>query len=284
MKEEYHYLNLNPLTPLSTSKDERVSHSRELLVNCAGSINTSLNHKSGNSKGRLDYYLMYVLSGSNYVTANGNAVTVDVGDAIIIPPHTPYFQKFSSASELNYLWIHFTGSGVDNILKELSISLFPMVNKTSQNNHLQTRFQRLFDCFIKNDDFIERDLSASLEKLLIELARAIKNKQSPKISLSKSISYINSHYNASIKIPDLAKMELLSMTQYNLHFKRQMGMSPTKYIISKRISTAKDLIESSDLTIAQISMACGYEDYNFFAKVFKQVMGLSPRQYKSSLK
>lgn len=284
MKEEYHYLNLNSLTPLSTSKDDRISYERELMVNCAGSINTSLKHSSGNINGRLDFYLMYILSGSHYISAKGEEVKVDVGDAIIIPPHTPYFQKFTSECELNYLWVHFTGSCVKEILEEFNIPLFPIVNKTSQNNHLQTRFQRLFDCFVKSDSFRERDLSASFEKLLIELARAIKNKQNPKTSLSKSISYINNHYNTSIKIPELAKMDMLSMTQYNLHFKSQTGMSPTKYIITKRISTAKELIETSDLSLSQIGMACGYDDYNFFAKVFKQSTGLSPRQYKNSLK
>ena len=127
---------------------------------------------------------------------------------------------------------------------------------------------------------MERDLSASFERLLIEVARAIKTNEKPKISLSKSISYINHNYNTQIKIPDLAKMDGLSMTQYNLNFKKQMGISPTKYIIALRMNTAKELIEASNLSLNQIGSMCGYDDYNFFAKVFKQYTGVSPKKYR----
>ena len=74
-----------------------------------------------------------------------------------------------------------------------------------------------------------------------------------------------------------------SVTRYNLHFKEQMGMPPTKYIIKLRMNMATELIESSNLPINQIGEMCGYEDYNFFAKVFKAYTGLSPKKYKEEL-
>ncbi|MBE6674816.1 MAG: AraC family transcriptional regulator [Ruminococcaceae bacterium] len=283
MKEVYHYLNLSLQTSGDLDKDNRESKKQGLLVNCAGSINTSKRHKSENISGRADYYLIYVTAG-NLLFSNGkSALRLFAGDVIILPPHTAYMQQLDNDGGLNYLWLHFTGGGVDEALREYGIKLYPFINKTSPSNHLQTRFQRLFDCFIKNDKFRERDLSASLEKLLIELARAIVNEEKPRVSLSKSINYINNHYNTQIKIPDLAKMDGHSMTRYNLHFKEQMGMPPTKYIIKLRMNMAIELLESSDLSIYQIGEMCGYEDYNFFAKVFKQHTGLSPKKYKEQL-
>ena len=284
MKEEYHYLNLNLRTRGDLDKDNRESNSPGLFVNCAGSINTSKQHKSENILGRVDYYLMYVTA-DNHLFGNGESmVRLYPGDIIVLPPHTSYMQCLDNDEGLNYLWIHFTGGNVKQALMDYGIKLFPQVNKTGATSHLQTRFQRLFDCFIKNDRFRENDLSASLEKLLIEVARAIESKERPRVSLSKSISYINSNYNAPIKIPDLAKMDGQSMTRYNLHFKEQMGIPPTKYIIKLRMNMAIELMERSDLPINQISEMCGYDDYNFFAKVFKSHTGLSPRKYKNKLK
>ena len=63
MKEVYYYLNLNAAFNNALNRDDRVSDKRELLVNCAGSINTRIKHKSVNQKGRLDYYLLYVTEG-----------------------------------------------------------------------------------------------------------------------------------------------------------------------------------------------------------------------------
>lgn len=280
MKEAYYYLNLNLQQSGSLNKDNRASDKRELLVNCAGSINTSIQHKSENKEGRLDYYLMYVTKGTIRFFAKDCTATLNQGDIMILPPSTGYSQVYNIGDELNYLWVHFTGSGVDSVLKELNIKAFPCVNKTKEPNHLLTRFTRLFDCFIKNDSLKERDLSASLEKLLVEISRATKNYERPTNSLSKSISFINSNYSSAIKITDLAKMEGMSMTRYNLSFKEQTGVPPTKYIINLRMNMAKELLCSSDLSLNQIGAACGYEDYNFFAKVFKGATGVSPKKYR----
>ncbi len=280
MKEAFYYLNLNTRTSGALNKDNRASDKRELLVNCAGSINTTMKHKSENKQGRLDYYLMYIVAGTHCFSSEGERQTLSQGDIIILPPSKSYLQEFKLDGELNYLWVHFTGSEVDRVLDELGIKLFPHVNKTKEPNHLHSRFSRLFDCFLKNDSLKERDLAASLEKLLIEVSRATSSFEKPKISLSKSVSFINNNYSSQIKITDLAKMEGMSMTRYNLHFKKQMGMPPTKYIISLRINMAKELLRSSNLSLTQVSATCGYEDYNFFAKVFKSVLGVSPKKYR----
>ncbi len=282
MKESYHYLNLDAKRSGEINKDSRSSLKKELLVNCAGSINSQRIHKTNNALGRKDYYLIYITKGTLYYKSCGVETYLNPFDAIVLPPNTPYIQRQDTNEELNFLWVHFTGNNVEDILHQLGIMKFPFINKVNQSNHLQTRFQRLFDCFVKNDEFMERDLCASLEKLLIELARAIKENNKPRVSLSKSLSYINNHYNTQIKIPDLAKMDALSMTQYNLHFKNQIGMPPTKYIISLRMDLARELIVSSNLSLMQIALTCGYEDYNFFAKVFKKHTGISPKKFRKS--
>lgn len=280
MKEAFHYLNLNTKNSGEIDKDSRISLKRELVVNCAGSINTKRVHKTNNALGRKDYYLIYITEGVLCFDSLGISTKLKPFDVIVLPPNTPYVQALTESNELNYLWVHFTGNNVESILSQFEIRKFPFINKVSQSNHLQTRFQRLFDCFIKNDEFMERDLCASLEKLLIELARAIRENDKPRVSLSKSLSYINNNFNTQIKIPDLAKMESLSMTQYNLHFKNQIGMPPSKYIITLRMDLARELIESSNLSLVQIASMCGYEDYNFFAKVFKKHTGVSPKRFK----
>ena len=280
MKEVFYYLNLSSEKAGELDKDNRASDKKELLVNCAGSINTRLTHTSENKKGRLDYYLVYINNGNCKFQGGDTARTLYQGDIIILPPNTCYSQQFNDSEGINYLWIHFTGRSVEKILSELNIELFPAINKTKEPNHLQTRFSRLFDCFLKNDALLERDLSASLEKLLVEISRAKASYNVPKVSVSKSLNYINDNYTSPIKITNLAKLEGMSMTRFNLHFKEQMKMPPTKYIIMLRINMAKELLSTSDLPINQIGAMCGYEDYNFFAKVFKSVTGVSPKKFK----
>ena len=77
-------------------------------------------------------------------------------------------------------------------------------------------------------------------------------------------------------------MENMSMTAYNKEFKEQMGMAPTKYIIKLKMDLAKELLETTTLSIKEISLMCGYTDFNFFSRSFKENTGVSPTEYRKT--
>ena len=57
-------------------------------------------------------------------------------------------------------------------------------------------------------------------------------------------------------------------------------MSPTQYILALHMHSAKELLESSKLPIREIGVMCGYDDFNFFTKVFKKYTGKAPSAYR----
>lgn len=284
MKNIWNYLIDVDTTNLNNTKKlgSRENIQYPLVVNCAGKI-SNLTNADNNNTGRLDYYLLYIYKGEMNVYNNGVAQCVKEGDVIIFPPNK-HFRHECLNTTVSYLWAHFTGSDVNNILNKYGILLYPKINKANCENRISNRFQKLFEGFAKNDIFRDYDLSALLDRLLIEIGRAISNGFEEITLFSKSIRYINEFYSQQLKITDLAKMENVSMTTYNLHFKKQMGMSPTKYILSLRMHSAKDLLESSMLSVREIGSMCGYDDFNFFTKTFKKFTGLSPLAYRKSLK
>lgn len=56
-----------------------------------------------------------------------------------------------------------------------------------------------------------------------------------------------------------------------------------QYIKQKRISLAKTFLLLNDMSLEEIAIALGYEDYNYFCRVFKQVESMSPAQYRESI-
>ena len=259
--------------------NSRESKALPLLVNVAARVSTATHATNYNKRGRLDYYLIYIISGSASVkTEHGSADSCE-NELFIIPPNTSYEFK-TKELPLRYLCVHFTGSDVLKILDDYKIALFPKTNKLSYKNHMQKRFTTLFEGFAKNDSLRDRELSLLLERLFIEASRAIQSAMLERTSLAKSVRFINENYPSKISIPDLAKLENMCMTSYNLLFKEQLGMSPTKYIIKLRIEHARELLESTNLPIQEIGIACGYPDINFFSRVFKKYVGLTPREFK----
>ena len=281
MKSFAHYLKDYGLRSLrdTTFHGDGSSNELPLLVNCAGLTYAGVAHINANDRGRLDYYLIYVLADEVQILRQEGWQRLTPGSVVVIPPNTPYRCKCATAST-SFLWVHFTGGDVESTLKRYKIGLFPSTYSTATVNNISTRFQKLFEGFARNDSYRTYDLAALLDRLLIEIGRAIGKRETERVSLSKSIRYVNENYATQIKIPSLAQMENMCMTAYNMAFKEQMGMSPTKYIIKLRTDNAKELLRTTNLKIREVGAACGYDDVNFFRKTFKKEVGISPLEYR----
>ena len=281
MKSFAHYLKNYELRELhdTTFHGNAYSNEMPLIVNCAGLTVAEVAHTNSNDRGRLDYYLIYVLADEMHIFRQGEYQRLTPGSVIIVPPNTPYKCKCATASA-SFLWVHFTGSDVERTLKRYKIGLFPNIYKTPAINNISARFQKLFEGFARNDSYRAYDLSALLDRLLIEIGRAIEKNETERVSLSKSIRYLNENYTTQIKIPFLAQMENMCMTAYNMAFKNQTGIPPTKYIINLRVNNAKELLRTTNLTIKEVGAICGYDDVIFFRKTFKKEVGVSPSEYR----
>ena len=254
--------------------------SKPLLVNVAASVNSLFFCENTNRKGRLDHYLLFVISGKA-ITETGHGVKeIAKNDLIIIHSREPYSIKVKD-SPLSYLCVHFTGSEAEERLREYSLGFFPQVNHLSQKNNMELRFKSLFEAFAKNDNLRDTELALLLDRLLIEASRGVTNNTVHFAPLSKSIRYVNEFYTKPIKITELAEMESMCMTAYNLKFKKQMKMSPTKYIIKLRMEHGTELLDTSNLSVGEIASICGFADINFFSRAFKSYFGVSPTAYRN---
>ncbi|MDO4189930.1 MAG: AraC family transcriptional regulator, partial [Lachnospiraceae bacterium] len=92
--------------------------------------------------------------------------------------------------------------------------------------------------------------------------------------------YIEENYDKDIKLDDLAKSYNISKYYLSHIFKEQYGTSITNYIINTRITKAKHLLRFSDLTTTEIANQVGYEDANYFIRMFKKVENITPGEYK----
>jgi len=67
-------------------------------------------------------------------------------------------------------------------------------------------------------------------------------------------------------------------------FKKETGLSISEYIIQNRIKKAEELLVSSELSISDIALECGYSNFSYFSTLFKRVNGLSPNEYRKNVK
>ena len=124
-----------------------------------------------------------------------------------------------------------------------------------------------------------------LEVILYMLSRnQLNQKAKPNFSLilNNMDNYIRENMSLPIHIRDFAKMYHYSPDRFRHIFTEHVKMSPKQYVISKRLTYAKTLLEETEKTVTEIAQECGFYDVSQFSKMFKKQFSESPNTYKKN--
>ena len=83
---------------------------------------------------------------------------------------------------------------------------------------------------------------------------------------------------------EIAERVGLSRRQLDRRFKEATGLSPHAYLQQQRITAARDLLKNTNLSVAEIMANSGYQDSGHFSRLFSQHYGMSPRQYRATVR
>lgn len=98
--------------------------------------------------------------------------------------------------------------------------------------------------------------------------------------LTASIEFIKKNIQESINLKDLSEKACMSTTSFYRYFKRELGMSPIEFILNEKIKYAKKLLKNPKIHVNEVSYATGFEDCNYFIRLFKKHEGVTPKQYQ----
>lgn len=93
-------------------------------------------------------------------------------------------------------------------------------------------------------------------------------------------NYIEQHYTKKIHTTALCDALYISKTTIYNYLKNEHNMSLTQYINAYRIKLSKEHLKEKKTPIAEVAMAVGFDDYNYYTRVFKKITGETPRQYR----
>jgi len=134
-------------------------------------------------------------------------------------------------------------------------------------------------------------LKINLEAFLITLIRDFHQAQSPSqkntpadSQLFGIASYIGEHYMENITLDNICFLFGTNKTSLCRSFKQEYGTTILHYINQLKIKDAKRLLREQTLSITQISETLGFGSIHYFCRLFKQYTGLSPKEYRQSIK
>lgn len=97
------------------------------------------------------------------------------------------------------------------------------------------------------------------------------------------LSYIENHYRRKLTLDEIANQIHLCRSECCRLFKKHMNTSLFDFLLNYRIEKSLELLGNTGLSIKEISEQVGFNDSNYFSKVFHQKKGLSPRAYRKLL-
>lgn len=127
----------------------------------------------------------------------------------------------------------------------------------------------------------------TLQELLIRIIqsqtlKSIDDKRNNDTSNSTTavLEFIKENIQENINIKDLSDKVGMSTTSFYRFFKREFGMSPIEFLLNEKIKKAKKLLRYPGIQINEVSFQSGFENSNYFIRLFKKVEGITPKQYQ----
>ena len=275
MSRSYYSLNKDhPFTIRGTAKLLNVASSRY------GGDWHSVPHTHSHTE------LFFIVSGKGQFLIQDQSFPVEVNDLVIINPNVPHTEDSLNAQPLEYIVL-----GVDGIelaTSENSNGQFCILDHFESVEISGCLRNILREMEQKNTGY-EDICQAYMEILVIRLMRSTAlavqtatqafsgNRQCAAVR-----QYIDLHFKEPLTLEQLAEEAHMNKYYLSHAFKREYGISPINYMISRRIDESKYLLAETDLSMSQIAQLLGFSSLSYFSQVFRRIQASTPMEYRQS--
>ena len=265
--------------------------SRPLIVTSCGTyrLKTVKRLPTLRPKGRLDYQLLYIVSGKGHFYFHGEDRVVYAGRMVLIQPRQEQRYEYFGEDKPEVYWVHFTGSDVKNILRSYNIPMDDPIFYSGASSTYSYLFKEMIN-ELQNCKTGYEDLLAMYLRQIFLLVQRTRQEDRPPVStyiqeeMEFARRYFNEHYNEPISIQEYAESRNMSVCYFQRNFKQIVKHTPMQYLLTIRVNNAASLLETTDYSMAEIAAIVGYEDPLYFSRLFRKIKGVSPRDYRNLVK
>ncbi len=227
------------------------------------------------------WILFYTIDGCGIITQEDVTVHLNPGQALLLNCRYPqsYFTDPETGNWTHY-WTHIDGSGIKG-MENLLIPEGKISALHTSGDSLQKEYDYLLKDLENTSSTTILSISLSIHKILTSLIleNSVSLSRNQKL-IQKSADYINSHFNETIDLQTLLEISGMSKSYFMRQFRQYIGTTPYNYLLSLRITKAKEYLEVTDMTIHEIASAIGFSDDPSFSTRFSAMVGISPLKYR----
>jgi AraC-like DNA-binding protein len=257
--------------------------SQDLFIHGVGFYPKAQGHKMTRTQ-HDDNLLLYCSGGAGLVKVGQQEQRVGKGDLVVLPQGLAHHYQADGNDPWSLYWVHFGGQHAGAFLDHLALPEHTWVVPVGLHPKLLADFDALLSVRAtgyRMNAFIHS--SQVLKQCLTYLALLITNRVRQSghyLDLAAIQAYMEAHLQGEVDLDALAELARLSKFHFSKRYKALTGYSPIQHFIHLKMERACYLLDVSEQSVADVAQALGYDDAHYFSRLFRKVMGVSPREYR----
>lgn len=240
--------------------------------------------------------LIYVRDGNLSVTISGEKYTCSRDCLCIVNPRELHYME-TTDRQVDYFTILFPlefisfqtndryEQDVFMPLRQGKLAFRSYIEKDKVESGMHNLIEKLIQINNVKNELYQMESRVLLLELLIELLRVpdiFTITTSTKTELQRKIlNFIRDNYSEKIGLKELAWELHMSDKYLSRYFKESFNITFSKYLNHVRLSNAKKLLETTELSITEVALNCGFPNVSYFISCFRKSYGVTPLMYKN---
>lgn len=256
-------------------------------LNAAGQERCSTGSYFWDNHNRPESYLFqYTLSGSGTVKIGGEERVVgkDMGFLLKMPgPECYYFDEKRNKAPWEFIYLLFECGAAEEYCRYIESHLGRIITLPVYSRAIELMFEIHAQAKRPNrNPFLLGGMVFSFLCALCDVEMGKEKPEPPLVTDAKT--RMEELFAYPVGISDVASSCRVSLSHLSREFYKATGMKPSEYLTKLRLKKAVDLLSGTTVQLSEISVSCGFSSVNYFQKVFKKHMGMSPARFRNYVK
>ena len=265
-----------------------------LYVTDVGYYPYAEHHYRKRESGSNEFILIYCLEGHGWIELETERHELVPNSYFIIPRKTAHKYGAKKEDPWAIYWIHFTGINAKYLYDKYrnanasveDISMVVQIPFEEQRIEYFNGIISLLESGYSREivEYVNISVWQLLSSFIYnDIFSKVRYQNNETNIVDRAINYMKDNITESISVDELANYLNYSSSYIYASFKKETGYSPINYFNHLKIQRACQFLSFTDLSIKEISFELGFKDPFYFSRLFKQLMELSPTDYRTKL-
>lgn len=226
--------------------------------------------------------ILLITKGKGKILTTNKTIPIKEKDIVIINSNSNHCEISSSECEFLAIGVNHFNAFLDDSFKK-KIIYFPV--KDEEYEKIKKLYNIIFlESQIKDGENIISSCFENIITLITRNSNTFFNSTTSEVYtslISNALNIIDNYFYSNLSINDLASRLSVSPSLLCHQFKKETGKTIIEYKLTCQIQEACNLLKITDMSILDISSAIGINNSAYFSKVFKKIMGCTPKEYRN---